>query len=98
MKNIYNNNFISKQMLNKFLCCYPGKLHINNSHYVTGKDLIFFSKLMCVENELTNITGCCNNLCCNIKSLFKRWYIFLSKYCFFIKIMLYFLIVNDIIL
>ena len=57
---------------NKFLCCYPGKLHINNSHYITGKDLIFFSKLMCVENELTNITGCCNNLCCNIKSLFKR--------------------------
>lgn len=73
MKNIYYNNFIPKQMLNKFLCCYPGKLHINNSHYVTGKNLIFFSKLMCVENELTNITGCCNNLCCNIKSLFKRW-------------------------
>ena len=39
MKNIYYNNFIPKQMLNKFLCCYPGKLHINNSHYVTGKDL-----------------------------------------------------------
>lgn len=97
MKNIYYNNFIPKQMLNKFLCCYPGKLHINNSHYVTGKDLIFFSKLMCVENELTNITGCCNNLCCNIKSLLKDDRYF-CRNIVFAKTMLYFLIVNDIIL
>lgn len=72
MKNIYTNNFIPRKILNNFLCCYPGRLHINKSHYVTGKDLFLFSKLMCVENELSNITGCCNNLCCDIKNLFKR--------------------------
>lgn len=69
---MHNNFFIPKQILNKFLCCYPYKLHINNSHYVTGKNLSFFSKLVCVENELNNISCCCNNLCKNIKCNFKR--------------------------
>ena len=69
---MHNDFLIPKQMLNKFLCCYPCKIPINKSHYVTGKDMLFFSKLMCVENELSNLTCYCNNLCNNIKCNFKR--------------------------
>lgn len=69
---MHNNYLIPKHMLNKFLCCYPYKLHINNSHYVTGKNLCFFSKLVCIENELNNISCYCNNLCKHIKYNFKR--------------------------
>lgn len=71
MKNRYNKFNIS-QLLNKFLCCYPRRFPINNSHYITGKNMLFFSKLICIENELTNLTYSCNNLCNNIKYKFKR--------------------------
>lgn len=69
---MHNNFIIKRQMLNKFLCCLPYRLPINNSHYVTGKELSILSKLVCVENELSNLTCCCNNLCKNIHQSFKR--------------------------
>ena len=66
------NTYLQNKMLNGILCGFPCKLPINNSHYVTGKNMLFFSKLMCIENNLTNLTCQCNNLCNNIKYKFKR--------------------------
>ena len=68
-----HNNFINKRrLLNNFLCCLPYKFPINNSHYITGKELSFFSNIMCIESELSKLTCCCNNMCKNIKMNFKR--------------------------
>lgn len=67
-----NNFYFKEKFLNNILCNLPCKLPLNNSHYVTGKNMMFFSKLMCIENELTTLTCHCNNLCNGIKCNFKR--------------------------
>lgn len=66
-------NNMCNSLLNNVLCNYPCKIPINKSHYVTGKNLLIFSKLMCVENELSNIGCFCNNLCKSIFCNFKRY-------------------------
>jgi len=61
-----------KTFLKSFLCASNVKLPINNSHYVTGKDIYLFSNLASVENTLSCFT---NNIHCylnNFKSKYKR--------------------------
>lgn len=67
-----NNLYFKENLFNKLLCNLPCKIPLNKSHYVTKKNMMFFSKLMCIENELTNLTCHCNNLCKGIKYNFKR--------------------------
>lgn len=64
--------FCPNKLANYLLCKSNIKLPINNSHYVTGKDLSFFSKLMCVENELSNLTCNLKNFCGNCKNNYLR--------------------------
>lgn len=69
--------FNPSQLVNYFLCCGNPVLPMYKGHYITGKDISLFTKLMCVENTLTtftcnckgvanNIKGCCRN-CLNSK-------------------------------
>ena len=67
-----NFPFFKEKMINNLLCCFPYKIPINNSHYITGKNMMLFSKLMSIENELTNLTCYSNNLCNYLKNNFKR--------------------------
>ena len=67
------SNCMCNRILNNVLCNFPCKIPINKSHYVTGKNLFIFSKLMCVENVLSNIGCCCNNLCNSIFGSFKNF-------------------------
>lgn len=49
---------ICKEKLTNFLLCnLNAKLPLNNSHYVCSKDLVLFSKLACIENELSSLTS-----------------------------------------
>lgn len=59
----YNSNILPKQLLNKFMCCYRGLIPISNSHYVTGRDIKAFSDMICIENQLSNITSSCKCFC-----------------------------------
>ena len=47
----------SKNFLKSFLCATNVKLPLNNSHYITGKDIYLFSNLACVENTLSSFTN-----------------------------------------
>lgn len=64
--------YICPQKLASFLMCNSNiNFPLNNSHYASSKDIAIFSKLICIENELTNLTcslkgyynSCKNNLC-----------------------------------
>lgn len=55
------------KIINSLLCCNNFKFPMNNSHYVTGKDIYLFSSLACIENTLTNLTCNINNICNNVK-------------------------------
>ncbi len=57
-------NFCPQKLLNCLLCSSNIKLPINKNHYVTGQDISLFSKLVCIEQELSNIT-------CNIQGYCK---------------------------
>ena len=57
-------NFNSQKLAKYLLCNSNIKLPISSSHYVTGKDLSLFSNLICVENQLSNMTCNIKN-CCN---------------------------------
>ncbi|MEG0873487.1 MAG: hypothetical protein RSE00_00010 [Clostridia bacterium] len=57
-----------KCFLNSFFCCSNMKIPMYKGHYMTGSDISFFSKLMCVENTLTNISCNAKQLCSNCKS------------------------------
>lgn len=57
--------FCPQKFANYILCQSNIKLPINKCHYVTGKDLSFFSNLICVENELSNLT-------CNLKGYINK--------------------------
>lgn len=59
-----------KTFLNTFLCASNVKLPINNSHYITGKEISIFSNLATVESTLSSFT---NNVNCYLKS-FKSKY------------------------
>ncbi len=69
---MYNKYFYKNNILNNILCNLPCKFPLYNGHYLTGKDLSIFSKFLTIENQLTNITCSCNNLCNNLKNKFKR--------------------------
>lgn len=57
--------YICPQRIANYLLCNSNiKLPINQSHYATGKELSIFSKLMCIENELANLT-------CNLKGFYS---------------------------
>lgn len=59
-------------MKNYLLNCSNIKLPINNTHYVTGKDIYNFSNLVCIENTLSNFTNCLKCFCSNAKDNFCR--------------------------
>ncbi len=64
--------YICPQNLAKYILCHSNlKLPINNSHYITGSEISFFSNIMCVENELTCLT---NNLKCYITSCKNNYF------------------------
>ena len=58
--------FNKNKIINSLLCGNNMKFPIYNSHYMTGKDIWFFSNIVCIENTLTNFTNSlksgCNNL------------------------------------
>lgn len=64
--------FRPEKLVNCLLCSSNIKLPINNSHYVTGQDISFFSKLMCVEQELSNITCNIKGYCNSCKNLYFK--------------------------
>ena len=51
-----------KKLANYLLCTSNICLPINKNHYVTGRDLSYFSSLACIEQTLSNLT-------CNIKGI-----------------------------
>ena len=67
-----NYPFFKDKMINNILCGFPYKIPINNSHYITGKNMMLFSKLMSIENDLTSLTCYGNNLYNCLKNNFKR--------------------------
>lgn len=64
--------FYPKKLANYLLCSSNIKLPINKSHYITGKEISFFSKLMCVEQELSNITCNIKGYCNSCKKLYFK--------------------------
>ena len=62
----------SKNFLKSFLCATNVKLPLNNSHYITGKDIYLFSNLACVENTLSSFTNNVNCYLNSFKSKYKR--------------------------
>ena len=56
-------NMNMNNILNGLIKATNIRLPVNNTHYVTLKDLSQFSKLMCVENELSKITYSIKNGC-----------------------------------
>ncbi len=54
-----------QKLANHLLCCSNVKLPINKNHYITGKDISIFSKLICIENQLSDFT-------CNLKGYFNN--------------------------
>lgn len=61
-------NFNKNKIVNALLCN-NFKFPISNSHYVTGKDIIIFSNIACVENTLTCLT---NNLKCTCRNMREK--------------------------
>lgn len=61
-----------KKLANYLLYNSNIKFPINQSHYVTGKELSLFSKLMCIENELTNLTCNLKGFCTSCKYNYFR--------------------------
>ncbi|MEG2310709.1 MAG: hypothetical protein RSB76_01825 [Clostridia bacterium] len=60
------------RILNCFLCKCNIRVPFGKEHYITGQNISMFSKLACIENTLTNITGSCNNTCKCLCSKFKH--------------------------
>lgn len=61
-------NINKNKLINSLFCCNDLKLPINKSHYITGKEIYFFSNLTCIENTLTNLTCNIKNICNNVKN------------------------------
>lgn len=55
-------------LLNSFLCNCNLKMPISNTHYISGKDLLLFKNLTCIEQGLTNVTCGIKNCYNNIKN------------------------------
>lgn len=65
-------NINKNKLINSLLCCNNFKLPINKSHYITGKELHFFSNFICIESTLTNLTCNIKNICTNVKQNINR--------------------------
>lgn len=65
-------NLNKNKLLDSFLCSNNFKLPINNTHYITGKEIRLLSDFVCVENTLTNLTCNIKNMCSNVKGNFNR--------------------------
>ncbi len=57
--------YFNKNVINPLLYNLPIKINTHNSHYFTGKNIVTFSNLLCVENFLTNLS-------CNLKTCVKK--------------------------
>lgn len=70
------NNILPRRFLQSILCCNNITLPINNTHYITGRQIYNFSNnlssLMCVENTLSNFTCNINNICSNMFRTFGK--------------------------
>lgn len=64
--------FNGNNFLNYFLCNCPCKFPMGNSHYMCGKDILLFKNILCVENNLTNLTCNCKQMCNGLKNNFIR--------------------------
>ncbi len=64
-------NFNMNCILNSILCNCNVKMPLSNNHYITGKDLLLFKNLTCIEQGLTSITCGIKNGCSNIRKLAK---------------------------
>lgn len=56
---------LPKQLLTQLLLLSNPRFPVNNSHYVTGTNIVMFSNAVCVEKTLTNFS---NNLKCMFNS------------------------------
>lgn len=65
-------NINKNKIINSLLCCSNFKFPINNSHYLTGKDIYLFSSLACIENTLTDLTCNLKNKCNDIKCCIRK--------------------------
>lgn len=70
---MYNNNPKLSNLANYLLCCTNPKLPMYNNHYITGKNIAFFTKLVCVENTLSDLTSSCKNLYNNCYKCYRKF-------------------------
>ena len=65
--------YICPQKLADYLLCNSNlNLPINKSHYITGNEISLFSKLVCIEKELTCLTCNLKGFCTSCKSHYFR--------------------------
>lgn len=55
--------YVNKNKIINSLLCNNIKLPMYNNHYITGKGILFFSNIACVENTLSNLTCNLKNIC-----------------------------------
>lgn len=60
------------KLINSLLCQNDLKLPISKTHYITGKEIYFFTNFVCIENTLTNLTCNIKNICKNVKHNINR--------------------------
>lgn len=61
-----------QKLANYLLCNSKLSLPLNKSHYINGNEILLFTKLVCIEKELTCLTCNLKGFCSSCKNSFFR--------------------------